>query len=286
MPQLFRLDIFTSDLDDDTMSDAVQGVLARLVTYGWEEESLPTGETRFRVHGHSDDFAQQLVAEIQAFAPDARLERDTIEDKDWLAAWREFFTPVHCGRFVVLPPWLKDSTDLAGALPIVIEPKSAFGTGHHPTTVLCLLALSELLNAGRLTAGQRFYDLGTGSGVLGIGCALAGLSGAGSDIDPLAVDNATENALINNVAPRFEIRSGSAEAAQAQQHDVVLANILAGPLRELAPSVIPLVKPGGVLILSGILSIQADSVAEAYAALGTPRRLESGEWACLIWRQG
>lgn len=279
MPDLFRVEVLTEDCD----CDAVQGVLVRLVTYGWEEENLPTGETRFRVHGHSHDFADQLAEELQAFAPNARQKRDSIEDKDWQAAWREFFTPVFCDRFVVLPPWLKESTPTGDALPIIIEPKSAFGTGHHPTTVLCLLALSELLNAKRLQPGHTFYDLGTGSGVLGIGCALSGLTGAGSDIDSLAVTNATENALINAVADRFEVRSGSAEAANAAQFDVVLANILAGPLRELAPDVLPLVKPGGALILSGILTIQADAVAEAYASLGTSRRMESGEWSCLIW---
>lgn len=279
MPSLFRLVILAGECD----CDAVQGVLLRLVTYGWEEESLPTGETRFRIHGHSQDFADQLTEELSLFAPNARQERDSIEDQDWQAAWKEFFTPVLCGRFVVLPPWLKDSTPLNGALPIVIEPKSAFGTGHHPTTVLCLLALSDLLDSGRLQSGRHFYDLGTGSGVLGIGCALSGLTGAGSDIDSLAVTNATENALINAVADRFEVRSGSAEAAASVQYDVVLANILAGPLRELAPDVLPLVKPGGALILSGILTIQADAVAEAYVSLGMPRRMESGEWSCLVW---
>lgn len=281
MSQLFRLHITASE----EHCDAVQGVLARLVTYGWEEESLATGETLFRIHGHSSDFADQLAHEVRLFAPEARMERDEIEDKDWLAAWREFFTPVHCGRFVVLPPWLKDATLLAPSeIPIVIEPKSAFGTGHHPTTVLCLEAISALLDSGKLAAGHRFYDLGTGSGVLGIGCALSGLSGAGSDIDSLAVDNATENAGINGVSDRFAIRPGSAEAAGDEQYDVVLANILAGPLRELAPDVLPLVKqPNGVLILSGILTIQADAVAEAYAALGTPQRLVSGEWSGLVF---
>lgn len=279
MSQLFRLDI----LAEDEHGDSVQGVLARLVTYGWEEESLPTGQTRFRVHGHSSDFAEQLAAEVRLFAPEVEITRDTIEDKDWLAAWREFFTPVHCGRFVVLPPWLRESTPLNNALPIVIEPKSAFGTGHHATTVLCLEALSDLLDKGLVKAGDRFYDLGTGSGVLGIGAALAGLSGAGSDIDSLAVDNAGENGVINNVEERFIIRSGSAEAAGSETFDLVMANILAGPLRELAPLVIPLVKPGGVLILSGILTIQADAVAAAYTALGTPTRLESGEWSGLIF---
>ena len=89
--------------------------------------------------------------------------------------------------------------------PIIIEPKSAFGTGHHNTTVLCLEAITELLASGRLKAGQRFFDVGTGSGILGIACCLNGLAGLGSDIDPVAVDNALENVVINKVADDFRI---------------------------------------------------------------------------------
>ena len=83
-------------------------------------------------------------------------------------AWREFFTPVRAGQFIVLPPWLFESTPLEGRKPIIIEPKSAFGTGHHNTTVLCLEAITELLASGRLKAGQRFFDVGTGSGILDV----------------------------------------------------------------------------------------------------------------------
>lgn len=266
---------------DEADCDPVQGVLARMATSGWEEESLPTGETLFRVHCETGGFADDLVAEARLFAPNVRVERGLAPRKDWQSAWREFFTPVACGRFVVLPPWLANTPQTGR--PIVIDPKSAFGTGHHESTVLCLKALSLLLDEGRFAEGGEFFDLGTGSGVLGIACAMSGLAGEGADIDPLAVDNATENAAINGVSGAFSVQGGSVERAKGRSFDLVLANILAGPLREMAPRIVGLLRPGGALILSGILEIQAESVMQAYAALGRPRVLKANEWVALIW---
>lgn len=277
MADMIRIDIVADEEDED----AVLSVLVPLVTYGWQEDSLPTGETRYRVHCENMDVVDAVCAGIQAAAPRAAIEKSTVPHCDWQAAWKDFFTPVPCGRFIVLPPWLLASAP-ANAIPIVIEPKCAFGTGHHNTTVLCLEAISSLLDAGRLKAGMRFFDLGTGTGILGIGCALSGLTGIGSDIDPLAVDNARENRVINK-AEGFEVRAGSVEAAGTETFDLVIANILAGPLREMAPDVMARLKPGGALILSGILTIQADAVAEAYAALGQPVRTVSGDWTALVW---
>jgi len=277
MADMIRLDFVADEAD----VDAVTGVLARLVPYGWEESALPTGETRYTVHCENISVVDHLCAAMAVFAPQAQIKRSHVPHQDWQAAWKDFFTPVRCGRFVVLPPWLLADAP-AEAVPIVIEPKCAFGTGHHNTTVLCLTAISDLLDAGRIGAGMRFLDLGTGTGVLGIGCALSGLSGVGADIDPLAVDNSRENLEINHISG-FKICLGSIETAGEERFDLVVANILAGPLCELAPAVMARLKSGGVLVLSGILTIQADSVAEAYAPLGSPRRMTSGDWTALIW---
>ena len=210
-----------------------------------------------------------------------------LEETDWLAAWRQFFTPVCCGNhFVVLPPWLADTQDFPGRTPILIEPKSAFGTGHHATTALCLRVVSDLLEAGRLQQGQHFLDLGTGSGVLGIGCCKFGLTGEGLDIDPLAVDNAVENRALNAIAPEnFTVAEGSIGAVAGKQFDLVLANILARPLTEMAADIVRACRPGGCLVLSGLLEIQADGVTAAYKAQGLPepRRIIDGEWAALVW---
>jgi len=207
-PDLIRLDIVV----DEEQYDTVAGLLVRNISYGWEEDSLPTGETRFRVHCDNAIVQENLLSALRAWLPGLDVEQTSIPRQDWTVAWREFFTPVRAGQFIVLPPWLFESTPLEGRKPIIIEPKSAFGTGHHNTTVLCLEAITELLASGRLKAGQRFFDVGTGSGILGIACCLNGLAGLGSDIDPVAVDNALENVVINKVADDFRIVPGSAEA--------------------------------------------------------------------------
>ena len=278
-PDLIRLDIVV----DEEQYDTVAGLLVRNISYGWEEDSLPTGETRFRVHCDNAIVQENLLSALRAWLPGLDVEQTSIPRQDWTVAWREFFTPVRAGQFIVLPPWLFESTPLEGRKPIIIEPKSAFGTGHHNTTVLCLEAITELLASGRRKAGQRFFDVGTGSGILGIACCLNGLAGLGSDIDPVAVDNALENVVINKVADDFRIVPGSAEAGEGEQFDLVVANILAGPLRELAPALIARMKPGACLVLSGLLDVQAGAVAAAYAELGKARRVQSGDWVALVW---
>lgn len=281
MQQIFRLDIVAREED----ADRVSGLLAVRAPFGWEEESLPTGETRFRVHCEKQDFLLALRDGILLTTPEAYFTFEALEEQDWLAAWRQFFTPVCCGsRFVVLPPWLAHSPDFPDRTPVLIEPKSAFGTGHHATTALCLRVVSDLLDQGRITPGQNFLDLGTGSGVLGIACCKSGLSGLGLDIDPLAVDNALENRALNHV-DGFSAALGGIEAAAGRTFDLVLANILARPLIELAPAVVAARKPRGCLVLSGLLEIQADGVEAAYTMQGLPaaRRITEGEWCALLW---
>ena len=283
MKTIHRLEIVVAESD----YDCATGLLALEVPFGWEEQSLPTGETRFRVHCEQKDFLERLQQLLKQTVPAAESTLSELEETDWLAAWRQFFTPVCCGNhFVVLPPWLADTPDFPGRTPILIEPKSAFGTGHHATTALCLRVVSDLLEAGRLQEGQHFLDLGTGSGVLGIGCCKFGLTGEGLDIDPLAVDNALENRALNAIAPEsFTVAEGSIGAVAGKQFDLVLANILARPLTEMAADIVRACRPGGCLVLSGLLEIQADGVTAAYKAQGLsePRRIIDGEWAALVW---
>ena len=283
MKTIHRLEIVVAESD----YDCATGLLALEVPFGWEEQSLPTGETRFRAHCEQKDFLERLQQLLKQTVPAAESALSELEETDWLAAWRQFFTPVCCGNhFVVLPPWLADTQDFPGRTPILIEPKSAFGTGHHATTALCLRVVSDLLEAGRLQQGQHFLDLGTGSGVLGIGCCKFGLTGEGLDTDPLAVDNAVENRALNAITPEnFTVAEGSIGAVAGKQFDLVLANILARPLTEMAADIVRACRPGGCLVLSGLLEIQADGVTAAYKAQGLPepRRIIDGEWAALVW---
>lgn len=275
---------------DPSLEDMLSAVLSLASPAGWAEETLPTGDIRAVVHTENPAHASEIEAAVREALPAAVVTRNVVEQKDWALAWRDYFTPVEAGkRFLVLAPWMEKEKKATERSVIIIEPKMAFGTGHHNTTALCLAAISDLADAGRISSGMRFLDLGTGSGILGIGCAHLGMTGLGLDIDLQSIENALENCEANGMShtgenPVFVVRRGSITDTDAT-YDLVLANILADPLVMMAPDIVKRVKKGGALVLSGLLTIQADKVATAYMAEGLPEpaRMESGEWSALIW---
>lgn len=268
-------------------ADDCNAFLAPKVSHGWEEIPETEGDRMlFRLFLEDHPLGTELIRDIEARFPGCRLSHSEQESEDWAMAWKDFFNPVMCGeRFEILPPWLsEDGHD--GKTHIVIEPKMAFGTGHHPTTSLCLEAIGEIVQKGLVREGMRFLDLGTGSGILGIGLCKLGLKGIGLDIDPQAIACAQENLETNNVAESMRLAVGSVESLDAgQEFDVVVANILSGPLIEMAVDIVPHVRPEGVLVLSGILNEQAQAVAAAYErrGIGQPVITSQGEWAVLVW---
>lgn len=182
---------------------------------------------------------------------------DPLEDKDWERAWMDHFKPMCFGqRLWVVPSWHQPpEPDMPYLL---LDPGMAFGTGTHPTTALCL----EWLTEQDLT-GKTIIDFGCGSGILGIAALKLGAARCiGTDIDQQALKASKENAERNGVADQFEVYL--AHEAPALQADVVIANILAGPLQELAPIIQGYLKPQGPLALSGILQRQAADVMQAY----------------------
>jgi ribosomal protein L11 methyltransferase len=265
--------------------DVLSGMLAARVASGWEEQDIPGGGTRCVFYASEASFTEDLIAELRTLLPELEFAVSRVEEENWHEAWREYFTPVVCGDlFLALPPWREHDAPLEGRLPLIIEPRSAFGTGHHASTVLCLEALSELHQRGCIAAGMSFLDLGTGSGILGIACCRLGLSGIGLDTDPQAIENALENRERNGCL-EFELAVGSLEVLAGRRFDVVLANILAGTLRELAPVIRQALKNPGRLVLSGILAGQADAVEASYRreGFGPARHRMSGEWTALVW---
>ena len=212
---------------------------------------------------------------------------DTVEARDWVKATLEELVPVRAGRFIVhghhdrsrVPP---------NKLGIEIEAALAFGTGHHGTTRGCLLLLDHVLKARR---PKRVLDLGTGTGVLAIAAAKA-LHGKvlASDIDPLSVRVARDNARLNNTGNLVQtIRATGFSAPQFAKHgpfDLVLANILANPLRQMATPMAEHLAPSALVILSGLLPYQAQGVIAAYRARGLVliRHLQIEGWSSLLMR--
>ena len=249
-----------------------------------------------RVDGHWDvavHFAREpdqgLVRELVSNAAGAAIAQsmafDTIEAKDWVKASLDDLVPVPAGRFLV--HGRHDRARIpANKLGIEIEAALAFGTGHHGTTRGCLLLLDHVLKAHR---PRRVLDLGTGTAVLAIAAAKA-LHGEvlASDIDPPSVEVARDNAKLNGVGSLVRaIRAtgfSAADFAQCAPFDLVLANILANPLRELARPMVQHLAPGGRVILSGLLTHQARGVIAAYRARGLVplRHLRIEGWSSLL----
>jgi len=210
---------------------------------------------------------------------------DTVEAKDWVKATLEDLVPVHAGRFVVHGGHDRARVP-ANKLGIEIEAALAFGTGHHGTTRGCLLLLDEVLKAH---LPRRVLDLGTGSGVLAIAAAKAlQIKVLASDIDPLAVKVARENARLNGAGDLVQAAHATGfsapEFARAAPFDLVLANILANPLRQMATPMARHLAPSALVILSGLLPQQAQSVVAAYRARGLILRKHLGieGWSSLL----
>lgn len=274
---------------DAENEDMLSAFLAINVAHGWEETPLAHGGVLCTVHMTHKAAAGELTQQLRARFPDARLDVVLVEEEDWVEAWKEFFTPVKGGEhFYVLAPWMQQELASTQRIPIFIEPKTAFGTGHHGTTSLCLDTVSSLYSTGKIKKGDSFLDLGTGSGILGIAAAKLGLLGEGVDIDLVAIENALENRALNGVSPeQFILKRGGVEVA-SKKYQLILANILAGTLMDMAPDIFSLLAPGGWLVLSGILEIQADAVEVVYTDLGlpAPQRRIRGEWASLEFVKG
>jgi ribosomal protein L11 methyltransferase len=247
---------------------------------------------RWEVTAHFADAPDQaLIGELVANAAGEDIAKsiafDTVEAKDWVKASLEDLVPVPAGRFVVhgqhdrarVPP---------NKLGIEIEAALAFGTGHHGTTRGCLLLLDHVLKARH---PRRVLDLGTGTGVLAIAAAKA-LHGAvlASDIDAPSVKVARENAELNETGSLVTtIRATGFSAPQFAERgpfDLVLANILANPLRQLAGPMARHLAPSALVILSGLLTHQAPSVIAAYRARGLVplRHLRIEGWSSLLLR--
>ena len=253
---LEALEALSASVEDaDAMTDAEQALFGEPgmppPKEGWQRSrvvALFPGEAQ----------AREAAALLQAqdfFAGCTVLEVRPVAEQDWVRLTQSQFEPVEITpTFWIVPTWHEPP---AAAQQIIrLDPGLAFGTGTHPTTRMCLR-----WTAGHAPVGPRVLDYGCGSGILAIGAAKMGAADiVAVDIDPAAVESTILNAEANGV----RLQAGLPDAAQGE-HDLVLANILATPLKVLAPLLCSHVKPGGHLVLAGILARQADELKEAYA---------------------
>ena len=259
MDELNALSVSVEDTDADTPAEhALFGEPGMPPpSSGWERSTL---KALFETEDAASAAATLLLAQDWAQQPGAALSVTglaRVEDQDWVRLTQSQFDPVEITpEFWIVPTWHEPP---AGAKRVIrLDPGMAFGTGTHPTTRMCLgwIAAHEADIAGR-----RVLDYGCGSGILAIGAAMHGGTPIDAvDIDPAAISTTAQNAADNGVT----LRSGAPELA-AGEYPLVLANILATPLKMLAPLLCGHVAPGGHLVLAGILERQADELKAAYA---------------------
>jgi ribosomal protein L11 methyltransferase len=253
-------------------------------TYSIIEEDEDAGIWRIDAYPTTEEEAEGLSTHLARY--DLRVAKEALADADWLAMALSGLPPVRAGRFFIfgvhdrgrVPP---------NAVNLRIEAGAAFGTGHHGTTVGCLIAYDRLLKANRY---PRVLDVGTGTGVLAIAADRTGSAvTVGTDIDRVSVRVARENAKVNHAASRFVGANGlrNTFVRAHAPYDLVFANILARPLVGLAQDIRGALKPGGTVILSGLLRSQARVVLAAYRSRGfrLERRIGRDAWATLVLRR-
>ncbi len=248
------------------------------------------GRTAWRLDAfaESQETAEACVEIVGKAAPALNARIEALEDRDWVKLSLEGLPPVKAGRFVVAGSHALASAS-PGNIALLIEAGPAFGTGHHGTTLGCLLAYDQLLQRRR---PGRVLDLGTGTGLLAIAALKTGATFAvATDLDADSVDTARANAAANQASTRFHSLHakgfGARHIHERAPYDTVFANILARPLVGLASGIARVTAPGGTVILSGLLTHQEPMVRAAYLGRGfaPERRIRRDGWSTLVYRR-
>ncbi len=276
-----KLDLDVGAADADSISDLLLhlGAVSVTVSAASEDavlEPAPGTAPLWRSNRLSallplDADVAAIRASLAERVADPRFAVEFVEDQDWLARWREHAVD-HCfgNRLWVVPR----DTATAVAPVVKLDPGLAFGTGAHPTTRLCL----EWLAAHDLR-GLRVLDFGCGSGILALAaCVLGADRVVAVDHDPQALLATRENAAYNRITRAQLVVQQPAELTGEDGFDVIIANILANPLLELAARFMALLRPGGLLVLSGLLANQADQIVKGYSEIQFDAPTRDGDW--------
>ena len=265
---------------DPVEVDLVSGLVWDLGVSGIEEQPLPDGAVELRI-GCEKTIAQHVLTVLaERWAPNA----EPVAADEGLDAWRDHAQVWRIGSILIVPPWLETPTDVAESdLVLVIDPGHAFGSASHETTRMCLEAVVELV-----TPGCAVADIGCGSGVLAIAAARRGATTVvATDIAADAIVATLDNALTNNVADLVEVSTATIDELDPTRFDVVFANIGAATLSSMAAALVQVTKPEGVLVLSGLLGEQVETVIESFEQTGALRTevRADGEWRTVLMKR-
>lgn len=239
--------------------------------------------------GDSDKVIPQIREDIEAMQANCagalplgslEMTKREVEGDDWIEIWRKHFRPIHIGSVVVVPEWI-EYEKAEGEQIVKLDNNMAFGTGEHETTSMCIELLQSYLKPTSVC-----IDVGCGSGILGISAIKLGAKYAYlTDIDAIAVESATHNAQLNGVAESVTVARANLLDDSSVKGDIMLANITADILENLAPSIPKNLKDGGILILSGIIDCKLSRVIEVYCAQGLTleKKMKKGEWNALAF---
>ena len=277
MPDTLRLTL-------DVPSDVRDLLVADLSDLGFDAfEETDAGLVAYAPAARWDATTQEAVARHLDAAGGVGWEEDVLEDRDWNATWEASLRPTVAGPFVIAPSWTDVGPEHEGRTTLRIDPKMAFGTGYHESTRLVLRLLPDVV-----LPNARVLDVGTGTGVLSIAAlALGAASAVGVDVDPWSVVNGTENAALNGVGDRFDVREGSLDVVPEVGFDLIVANIIRSVLAPMLPDLAAKASPGAPVVLAGLLVAERDPFLDAAGGAGLSLEHERSEnewWACSLRR--